>query len=85
MTTITIPRSLDPMTNPAGFLAAAQAVFALVLGIYNAVNHHGVLDSTVITSAVGAVAALFARNLVTPVADPRNSGGEHLVPISKGQ
>ena len=48
-----LPRALNPVTNPAGLMAAA-----------------------------GAVLALFTRQVVTPVADPKSVAGEPLVTIS---
>jgi hypothetical protein len=47
--------------------------------ITNAVHHHGIIDPAVIVAAVGAVAALLARQVVTPVADPRDGNGEPLL------
>lgn len=74
-----IPRLVSPATNPNGYMAAAGAVLAAVVMISNAVNHHGVIDTTVIVSAVGAVLALVSRNYVTPVSDPRDGNGNRLV------
>ncbi len=78
---ITVPRALNVSTNPAGLLAAAGAVYAAAVMIYNAVTHHGVIDTGVIVAAVGAVGALLARQVVTPVADPKNGAGVPLVPL----
>jgi hypothetical protein len=75
-----LPRTLDPMTNPSGYLAAAGAIVSAAVMIDNAVHHHGIIDSSVIVAAVGAVSALFARQITTPVADPRNGAGVKLVP-----
>lgn len=75
-----VPRALNPVTNPAGYLAAAGAVAAAVTMLVNAVNNHGLIDPTVIVAAVGAVGALLTRQAVTPVADPKNSAGVPLVP-----
>jgi hypothetical protein len=77
----TLPRSLSLTTNPAGWLAAAGAVFAAATMIYNAVNHHGVIDTGVIVAAAGAVGAILTRSAVTPVADPKNGAGVPLVPV----
>lgn len=79
--TITLPRFLNPATNPAGWMAAAGAVYAAAVMIDNAVSHHGVIDTSVIVAAVGAVAALFTRQAVTPVSDPKNASGVPLVPV----
>lgn len=76
-----VPRLVNPATNPAGYMAAAGAVTAAAIMIANAVGHHGVINSTVIVSAVGAVCALFARQLVTPVSDPKNGAGVPLAPV----
>jgi hypothetical protein len=80
--TITLPRSLNPATNPAGWLAAAGTVYAAVVMIDNALSHRGVIDTSVIVAAVGAVAALFTRQAVTPVSDPRNASGVPLAPVA---
>jgi hypothetical protein len=74
-----IPRFASPLTNPNGYLAAAGAVLAAVIMIDNAAHGHGVIDATVIVSAVGAVAALASRQYVTPVKDPRDGNGNPLV------
>lgn len=79
---ITLPRALNVSTNPAGLLAAAGVIYAAAVMIVNAVNHHGVIDTNVIVAAVGAVAALFTRQAVTPVADPKNGAGVPLVPVT---
>lgn len=75
-----MPRLLNPLTNPAGYLSAAGAVLAAAVMITNAVNHHGIIDATVIVAAVGAVGALFARQQVTPVKDPKDGNGNPLLP-----
>lgn len=77
---MTLPRTLSPNTNPAGLLAAAGAVYAAAVVIYNAFNHHGVFQPEVIVAAIGAVGALFTRQLVTPVKDPKDGNGTALVP-----
>jgi hypothetical protein len=82
MASVTVPRALNPSTNPAGWMAAAGTVLAAAVMITNAVNHHGVIDTTVIASAVGAVLALFTRTVVTPVADPKDGAGKPLVPAT---
>ena len=73
-----MPRMLNPLTNPNGYVSAAGAVFAAALMITNALHHHGIIDPPVIVAAVGAVGALFARQKVTPVADPRDGNGDKL-------
>ena len=73
-----MPRLLNPLTNPAGYLAAAGAIFSAAVMITNALHHHGIIDPPVIVGAVGAVGALFARQQVTPVADPRDGNGTPL-------
>ena len=75
-----MPRMLNPLTNPNGYLSAAGAVFAATVMILNAVHHHGIIDPPVITAAVGSVGALFARQLVTPVKDPKDGNGNPLTP-----
>lgn len=79
---VTVPRALNVNTNPAGLLAAAGVVYAAAVMIYNAVQHHGVIDTNVIVAAVGAIAALLTRQVVTPVADPKNGAGVPLVPMA---
>lgn len=81
VTTITVPRALSVTTNPAGLLAAAGAVAAAVTMLVNALNHHGLIDPTVIVAAVAAVGALLTRHIVTPTADPKSAAGVPLVPL----
>jgi hypothetical protein len=76
---IQMKRLVSPALNPAGLMAAAGAVYAAAVMITNAVHHHGIIDPAVIVAAVGAVAALLARQVVTPVADPRDGNGEPLL------
>lgn len=73
-----LPRMLNPLTNPNGYIAAAGAVLAAAVMIDNAIHSHGIIDVPVIVSAVGAVSALFARQLVTPVKDPKDGNGNSL-------
>lgn len=75
-----VPRALHPALNPAGYMAAAGAVYAAAIMIYNAYHHHGVIDTGVIIAAFGAVASLLTRQVVTPVGDPRDGCGNQLVP-----
>lgn len=72
-------RAVSPALNPAGLMAAAGAVYAAAVMISNAVHHHGLIDPAVIVAAVGAVTALLTRQVVTPVADPRDGNGEPLM------
>jgi len=74
-----VKRLVSPTLNPAGLMAAAGTVYAAAVMIYNAMHHHGVIDPAVIVTAVGAVAALLTRQVVTPVADPRDGNGDSLV------
>jgi len=74
-----VKRALSPTLNPTGLMAAAGAVYAAAVMIWNATHHHGVIDPAVIVAAAGAVAALLARQVVTPVADPRDGNGDSLV------
>ena len=78
-------RLVYPTLNPAGLMATAGAVYAASVMIYNAMHHHGVIDPAVIVAAVGAVAALLTRQVVTPVADPRDGNGDALVRAGSGQ
>src|SRR6185312_7777821 len=75
-------RLVYPTLNPAGLMAATGTVYAATVMIYNATHHHGVIDPAVIVAAVGAVAALLTRQVVTPVADPRDGNGEPLLRAS---
>jgi hypothetical protein len=75
-------RILSPVTNSAGLSAAALAVYAAAVMIYNAVHHHGVVDVPVIVAAIAAVSALYTRQKVTPVADPKDGNGQPMIPIS---
>ncbi len=79
---VTVPRALNISTNPAGWLAAAGAVFAAATMIINAVHGHGVIDTSVIVAAIGAIGALLTRQVVTPVKDPVNGAGVPLVPAA---
>jgi hypothetical protein len=74
-----VKRILSPVTNSAGLSAAALAVYAAAVMIYNAVHHHGVIDVPVIVAALAAVSALYARTKSTPVSDPRDGNGKPLV------
>jgi hypothetical protein len=75
-------RALSPLTNAAGLTAAGMAVYAAILMVTNAVHSHGVIDVPVIVAAVSAVAALYTRQKVTPVADPKDGNGQPLVSAS---
>lgn len=72
-------RLVSPSLNPAGMMAAAGAVYAAVVMCLNACHHKGIIDPQVIVAAVGAVAALLTRQVVTPVADPRDGNGDALL------
>ena len=72
-------RALAPSLNPTGLGSAAAAVYAGIVMILNAVNHHAVIDPQVIVAALGAAAFLYARFKVTPVADPKDGNGQPLV------
>ena len=76
-----VPRPLHPALNAPGYMAAAGAVFAAATMIYNAYNHHGVIDVQVIVAAIAAIASLLTRQVVTPVADPKDGNGNPLVPL----
>jgi hypothetical protein len=73
-------RALSPSTNATGIGAAIAAIYAAAVMIWNATHGHGVIDPQVIVAAVGAVAFLYARFKVTPVADPKDGAGRPLVP-----
>lgn len=71
-------RILSPATNPAGLTSLAAALYALGFGIWNVAHHRGAIDPQVIVAALSAVAALFTRQVVTPVADPHDGAGSPL-------
>lgn len=77
---VNLARLVNPKTNPAGYMAAAGAVYAAVAMIWNAYHHHGVINVPVIIAAVAAVSSLLSRQLVTPTADPKDGAGHPLVP-----
>lgn len=76
-----IPDVINIKRNPTGYIAAASAVYAAALMISNAAHHHGVIDTPTILAAVTAVSALLTRQIVTPVAQPRDGNGNLLVPV----
>ena len=76
-----LPATLNITTNPTGYMAAASTVYAAAVMIVNAYHHHGVIDVPVIIAAATAVAALLTRQIVTPVAAPRDGAGTPLVPV----
>lgn len=73
-------RILSPATNPAGLTSLIAALYALGVGIWNVTQHRGAVDPQVIVAALAAVAALFTRQVVTPVADPHDGAARRLVP-----
>ncbi len=75
-----LPRSLHPATNAPGLMAAAGAVYAAAVMIYNAHYNHGVISTPVIIAAIAAVSSLLTRFVVTPTADPVDGAGRPLVP-----
>jgi hypothetical protein len=79
----TIRRLLHPALNPGGYMAAAGAIYAAIVMIVSAANHHGVVSVPVIVAAVAAVASLLGRHVVTPVADPRAADGTQLIPVTQ--
>jgi len=74
-----VPRVLHPATNPAGYTATAGTVYAGVVMVWNSADHHGSFSAPVFVALLAAVASLFTRFLVTPVADPKNCAGVPLV------
>jgi hypothetical protein len=81
-----VKRLLSPMTNSAGLTSAGMAIYAAVVMIYNASHNHGVVSVPVIVAAVAAVAALYTRQKVTPIADPKDGNGTPLrAPITMPQ
>jgi len=75
-------RTLSPTFNTTGLASAAAALYAGVVMIVNAVNHHGVINPQVIVAAVAAAAFLYARFRVTPIADPKDGNGTPLAPVT---
>jgi hypothetical protein len=78
-----LPDVINIKRNPTGYIAAASAVYAATLMISNAVHHHGVIDTPTIIAAVTAVSALLTRQVVTPVAQPKDGNGIPLVPVTQ--
>lgn len=79
-------RALSPSTNPTGIGAAAAAIYAAVVMVWNATHHQGVIDPQVIVAALGAAAFLYTRFRVTPLADPRDGNGNPLHgPVAAGE
>ena len=76
-----VKRIVSPTLNAPGLMAAAGAVYAATVMILNAYHGHGVIDTNVVIAAVGAVAALLTRQVVTPVADPKDGNGNPLAPV----
>jgi hypothetical protein len=74
-------RVLAPSLNPTGIGSAIAAIYAVVVMIWNATHHHGVIDPQVIVAALGAAAFLYARFKVTPVADPKDGNGSPLAAV----
>jgi hypothetical protein len=72
---------LNPRLNAPGLSAAAAAVYAAAVMIWNAYHNHGVINMPVIITAITAVVFLFTRNVVTPVAKPRDGAGRLLEPM----
>ncbi len=72
-------RAFSPSLNPAGLTSAGMAIYAAAVMLWNASHHYGVIDPAVIVAAIGAVAALLTRQVVTPVADPRDGNGTPLL------
>jgi hypothetical protein len=75
-----VSRLLSPTANPAGLTAAGMAAYAAISMIAAAAGHHGVISVPVIVAAISAVAALYTRQKVTPVTDPKDGAGRPLVP-----
>ena len=75
-----MPDLLNIKLNPTGYASAIGAVYAAVVMIYNAYNHHGVISTPVIIAAVAAIIALMTRTVVTPIAKPVDGAGRALVP-----
>jgi len=71
-------RNLSPQTNAAGIGSAVAAIYAAGVAIWNATHNHAAIDPQVIIAAVTAVAFLYTRFKVTPVADPRDGNGQPL-------
>lgn len=71
------------VTHPAAIGAAAAATAALVQMLWlHFHDHAGVFDAGVITAWIAAVGALGIRQVVTPVASPRDNAGNQLVPAA---
>jgi hypothetical protein len=75
-----LPRFLHPAANPAGYTSAAGVIYAAAVMLWNARYHHDPVSAPVIVAAIAAIASLVTRQLVTPVADPRDATGTPLRP-----
>lgn len=72
-------RLVNPVTNPTGLMSAAGVIYAAADMIFNVAEHHAVFNPSVAVAGVAALAAFFARQVVTPTADPINADGKPLI------
>jgi hypothetical protein len=71
--------------QPAAVGAAAAATDAVAQMLWLWLHDHtGVFDQGVITAWVAALAALGVRQVVTPLARPRDNAGRELRPVVSG-
>jgi hypothetical protein len=71
-------RALNVKTNPLGYTIAAALVFIAGSVIDTLARHHGAITTPVIVAAVTAAVSALTRQLVTPVADPKDGNGHPL-------
>ena len=76
---MTIPRWLNPRTNPTGYAAFFSFAYAVANAVTNQLHGGKVLTLPVIIGAVGTVGSVWLRHMVAPNADPRNALGEALM------
>lgn len=76
-----VKRAISPTYNATGIASAVAAVYTAAVLIWNAAHHNGVIDPQAIVAAISALAFLYARFKVTPLADPKDGNGNSLVPL----
>lgn len=67
-------RILNPSTNSNGWIAVLAAGYALGQLIWNVAHNHQAVDPQVSLATVTAFLSALARQVNTPVADPRVPG-----------
>jgi hypothetical protein len=69
--------------EPAAIGSAVLALYAAVMMLLHVlVWHDGVLDTSVLIAAAGALWGLYTRARVTPTAAPKDDLGQPLIPVT---